>query len=439
MSSPNLPSERSAWAANRSCTWLRWQLNLFRSGYAVAALTVDQITRPVIHTSQPTSSACQCHLQVRKPASRETTPRQRQRASVNVNATLDRLEKGPWCRRPGSLDRAGAGRGPTGDLPTRPHTGDRPFGTMLGTPLEFEDGTRTWKLGTRRPSPCLRDHRPRPRPDQCRAQHRQAAPRLVERTAPRRQTTSATPCSRSPTIRSSCDPRSGGQACRRRCHVRGRHRALGEPIRTLDIIFKEDTPWLSPANLEPARVQANALLDPPMTSRHRPRRIPLPPVRPPADEKGWVQRSLLAQMLVLPNTQAAPRDYQTLPPDSPPRFEIALDSGKVTNYLAREVAPWVSEDPVRRRIELRHHPRRGSKPRVRRGGRRRQRRAAACAGSPAVPITIPPTLSETRHRVELRNARDGRGPTTSALSPPYRCSSAAPNRPIPPSGASLSG
>jgi hypothetical protein len=39
-----------------------------------------------------------------------------------------------------------------------------------------------------------------------------------------------------------------------------------------------------------------------------------------------------------------------------------------------------------------------------------QQRAAAAPGTPAIPIASPPTLTETRHRVELRNARDGRGP-----------------------------
>jgi hypothetical protein len=140
------------------------------------------------------------------------------------------------------------------------------------------------------------------------------------------------------------------------------------------------------ADLEPARAQANRLLDLPITLE-----APAPPE--PAERKWVLNRAQLAQMLVLPPTQTVPREYSTLPVQQRPKFEIALDSGKVTNYLAREVAPWVSEDPVDAELQLKKTVVEVPNP-AREAGR----------------TDVPPTLQETRYAVEVRNARDGRGP-----------------------------
>ena len=83
--------------------------------------------------------------------------------------------------------------------------------------------------------------------------------------------------------------------------------------------------------------------------------------------------------------------FRTLPPAQRPSFEIQLDSGKVTNYLAREVAPWVSEDPVDAQLQQGTDAGGGDPPGG--GGERRAR-----------------CVRENRPLVELRNARDGRGP-----------------------------
>ena len=96
-------------------------------------------------------------------------------------------------------------------------------------------------------------------------------------------------------------------------------------------------------------------------------------------------------MLALPDTQAVPRDFRTLPPAQRPTFEIQLDSGKVTNYLAREVAPWVSEDPLDAQLQQGTAQVEVTRPGV---------------GDNAAPVTV----RENRPLVELRNARDGRGP-----------------------------
>jgi hypothetical protein len=121
-------------------------------------------------------------------------------------------------------------------------------------------------------------------------------------------------------------------------------------------------------------------------------------------------------MLVLPNTQSAPRDYQTLVPAARPRFDVQLDSGKVTNYLAREVAPWVSEDPVDSELQLKSTQVEVPNPAYTAALAEAQARAQASRppGAPAatstVPPAIPPTIREARQVVELRNAKDGRGP-----------------------------
>lgn len=140
-------------------------------------------------------------------------------------------------------------------------------------------------------------------------------------------------------------------------------------MRTLEIVFTEDKPWLTEADLEPARTQTNALLDLPIT-------LETPPVSGIQPRKWVLDRAVLAQMLVLPNTQAVSRSYPTLPPAQQPKFEIQLDSGKVTNFLAREVAPWVSEDPVNAELVLK-----------------------------TMQVDV-----EARKVVELHSAKEGRGP-----------------------------
>jgi hypothetical protein len=62
----------------------------------------------------------------------------------------------------------------------------------------------------------------------------------------------------------------------------------------------------------------------------------------------------------------------------------------VTNYLAREVAPWVSEDPVDAQLQLNS--------------------AQVEVSVPAAAGDATTTRREARPQVELRNARDGRGP-----------------------------
>jgi hypothetical protein len=172
----------------------------------------------------------------------------------------------------------------------------------------------------------------------------------------------------------------------------------------VEIVFVEDRPWVTEADLISARDQVNSLLDLPMTLEAPP--IPgsptggAPPGTPGAgatpepERRTWrLDRQLLAQMLALPATQTVPRDFKNLPPAQRPTFEIQLDSGKVTNFLAREVAPWVSEDPVDAELQL----------------RTTQVEVTVPAPSPG-DASAPATRREARPVVELRNAKDGRGP-----------------------------
>ena len=99
---------------------------------------------------------------------------------------------------------------------------------------------------------------------------------------------------------------------------------VASPTRTVEIVFTEDQPWITEADLTPARDQVNALLDLPITlEAPRPGRSATATPTPAATRRAPARvlaprRPLLAQMLALPNTQAVPREFRTLPPPSAP-------------------------------------------------------------------------------------------------------------------------
>ena len=386
-----------AWAVGREerlRAWLRSQLDLLRSGYALpAAAGLDReqasavLGRVAVDVERPTVNA---GLNVAKAGERfevHTTPAQVGRR-LNLNATLDRLERALAGALPGAIDLVLDEAPPAiGDADLLPAIDT--IQVLLGSPLEFKDGARVWKLepdaafdmleitgvDVGRPpiGAKLADAKLRAFVERvARAADDPAKNAVFDVEGDRVVVRRGTP---------------GKLADANATFELAKERALApSPGRTVDIVFVEDRPWVTEADLEPARAQANRLLDLPITLE-----APAPPE--PAERKWVLNRAQLAQMLVLPPTQTVPREYATLPVQQRPKFEIALDSGKVTNYLAREVAPWVSEDPVDAELQLKKTVVEVPNP-AREAGR----------------TDVPPTLQETRYAVEVRNARDGRGP-----------------------------
>jgi vancomycin resistance protein YoaR len=347
--------------------WLRLQLDLLRAGHRVpASLGFDReqaaavVGRIAVDVERPTVNASLAVEKAGDAFEIHTSSAQTGRR-VNVNATLDRLEKALVNALPGSIELVVEEAPPAitdGDLVPAVET----IQTILSSPLEFKDGARTWKLEPEAAHEMLEVTGFEAGRPPISAKLNDAKLReFVERVA-----RAADQPARNPVLEVAGDQvvvRAGapGKLANADATFEIAKERSVSPIRVLDIIFKADQPWLTPADLEPFRVQANALLDRPIT-------LEAPPDTLGAGRTWVLDRPTLAALLALPNTQAAPREYQSLPVAQRPRFEIQLDSGKVTNYLAREVAPWVSEDPVDAELQLKSL------------------------------------------QVELRNARDGRGP-----------------------------
>ncbi|HEX2033506.1 MAG TPA: peptidoglycan binding domain-containing protein, partial [Chloroflexota bacterium] len=364
-----------AWSVGRDGdfhSWLRSQLVLLRRGYELPiTLTFDRrqaaavLGRLAMDVERQPVNA---NLSVERAGEQfeiHTTPAQTGRR-LNVEATLDQLQASLINAMPIGVDIVlDEARPAIADADIAP-AAER-IQAMLGSPIELRDGTRTWTLTPATTHGMLeiaglQEGVPPVEPRLNEAKLRA----FVEGVA--RQ---ADQPARNPTFDIQGDQvvvRQGtpGKLTDVNATLERVKEQIVSPNRTVELVFAEDKPWLSETDLEPARVQANSLLDLPLT-------LEAPPLTA-GENRTWVlDRATLSQMLVLPNTQSVPREYATLPPSARPSFEIQLDSGKVTNFLAREVAPWVSEDPVDAQLELRRP-------------------------------------SENRPMVELRYAKDGRGP-----------------------------
>jgi vancomycin resistance protein YoaR len=411
-----------AWAVGRDeelTPWLRTQLDLLEHGYAVPVqLSLDReraaavLGRLAPEVEHPTENAS---LAVEKAGERfeiHTTPARTGRR-LNIDETLDHLEaalaKGLPTQADLVLDEAPPG---IADADLAPAI--EAIQTMLASPLEFKDGTRTWRLevaalfdmleitglDTGHPPVSARLNETKLRD-------------FVEKTA-----RAADVPAQNPTFAVEGDQvvikkGTAGKLADAGATFEAAKQQAASQAHSVDIVFKEDQPWLSEADLEPVRAQANALLALPIAVET----AKLPGIT----EKSWVlDRAQLAQMLVLPETRTVSRDYATLPPAARPKFDIQLDSGKVTNFLAREVAPWVSEDPVDAALELRETEVDVPNPAYLAGVAEEQRRAAGPAGTPVAggpdlartpgTITAPQTIKEKRYSVELRGSKEGRGP-----------------------------
>lgn len=389
-------SER-AWSVGRQDdlrSWLVDQLNLFRHGFDVpvtarfdperASAVLGRITPDVERVT------LNADISVQRAGDRfeiHTAPAQTGRR-LDVAATLDRLQTSLTGTLPESLDLVLVEAPPAisdADLAPAREAIER----LLGDALEFRDGARSWRL---EPSAAfemleivgLKEAQP---PVTARLNEEKLA-QFVERTARAADDPAVNPSFEIENDRIVVRPgRPGRLADTAATFEKTREAVSAAGARTVEIVFKEDRPWLQAQDLEPMRQQANAVLDTPIVVET--------PLMPGVTEKRWtLSRAELIQLLVLPSTRNVPRDYAALPPAQRPRFEIALDSGRVANFLGREVAPWVSEDPVDAALELRTTRVEVPNPDY----------------SPDSTLPVPEKLTENRHRVELRNARDGRGP-----------------------------
>ena len=411
-------SER-AWSVGREDdlrAWLSDQLTLFRIGFdvpvtarfdrerasAVLARIAPDVERVTLNAD----------ISVQRAGDRfeiHTAPAQIGRR-LDANATLDRLQTSLTGSLPESLELVLVEARPAiadADLLPAREAIDR----LLGGAVEFRDGARSWRLEPSAAFEMLEivGLKAGQLPITARLNEDKLA-QFVERTARAADDPAVNPFFEIENGEVVVRPGRGGRlADGPATFEKAREAVNAAGQRTVEIVFKEDRPWLQPQDLEPARTQANAVLDVPIVVET--------PLMPGVTEKRWtLGRAELLQLLVLPSTRNVPREYATLPPAQRPRFEIALDSGRVANFLGREVAPWVSEDPIDATLEL------------------RTTRTEIPNPDFSPDSAQPERLIETRHRVELRNARDGRGPdydsTFALMQAALRQSYAAPPAPV---------
>jgi vancomycin resistance protein YoaR len=424
--------------------WLSVQLSLLRHGHEVSTQvridperTTAVLGRVALDVERPAVNA---GLAVEKAGDRfeiHTSPAQTGRR-LNVAGTIEQLQASLANGLPTALDLVLDEARPSitdADLLPAVET----IQQVLSGPLELVDGSRRWRLDPAALHGMLEitgldTGRP---PVEARVNEAKLR-EFVERTA-----RAADQPARNPTLAIDGEqvvirPGSPGRLVDVEATFERTKQKVVTPDRQVEIAFVEDQPWLAEADLEPARDLANVLLERPI--------ILETPALPGIAQRTWrLERPQLVQLLALPDTQQAPRNYAELPPVARPRFDVQLDSGKVTNFLAREVAPWVSEDPVDARLELRTVP--VSIPNPAQEQRRQNGGTGANGGAGAgndqrreAPADVAPTITETRHVVELVSAREGRGPdylaTFAAMQIVFR---AAPPSPLPSVAGATSG
>ena len=384
-----------AWTVGRHDdlrSWLSDQLVLWRHGFDVpvtarldrerAAAVLGRIAPDVERVT------LDADISVQRAGDRfeiHTSPAQTGR-NLNFEATLDRLQASLTGALPVSLDLVLEEAPPViSDADLIP--AHAAIEQLLGGAVEFKDGARSWRLEPNAAFEMLEivGLKEKTLPVTARLNEEKLA-QFVELTARAADQPAVNPYFELENDQVVVRPgRSGRLADAQATFELAREAVNAQGARVVEIVFKEDKPWLQPQDLEAARVRANAVLDTPIV-------LETPSLPGVSDMKWTLGRRELAQMLVLPSTRDVPRDYATLPPAQRPRYEVFLDSGRVANFVGREVAPWVSEDPVDAALELHTTRVEVANPRY----------------SPE--SELPERVVENRYRVELRNARDGRGP-----------------------------
>ncbi|HET7768597.1 MAG TPA: peptidoglycan binding domain-containing protein, partial [Chloroflexota bacterium] len=409
-----------AWTVGRSDdlrTWLGDQLTLVRHGFDLpVTLKLDReraaavLGRIAPDVERVTLNA---DISVQRAGDRfeiHTAPAQTGRR-LNVEATLDQLQASLTGRLPDSLDLVLVEAPPViGDADLMPARAS--IEQLLGGAVEFRDGARSWRLEPAAAFEMLEivGLKERTLPVTARLSEEKLA-QWVERTARAADDPAVNPFFELDGEQIVVRPgRNGRLADAQATFEAAREIVNKQDARVVEIVFKEDKPWLQPQDLETARQQMNAVLETPILIET--------PALPGITEKKWtLGRRELLQMIVLPSTRNAPREYATLPPAQRPRYEVFLDSGRVANFVGREVAPWVSEDPVDAALEL------------------RTTRVDLPNPDFSPDSQLPERVVENRHRVELRNARDGRGPdfdgTFALVQAALRASYAALPNPLP--------
>ncbi|HEV2121920.1 MAG TPA: peptidoglycan binding domain-containing protein, partial [Chloroflexota bacterium] len=398
-------------------TWLRGQIDLFRDGYDLPVQgrldherTRSLLGRVAFDVERVTVNAS---MSVERAGDRfevHTSPAFTGR-NLNVEATIAQLQEQLKESLPQAVDLV------LDEVP--PSLTDEHLvpaitavETLLGSPLEFKDGARVWRLDPGQAYEMLEisglsEATP---PVKAKLNDEKFAA-FVEKIAREADTPAVNPSFAVENDFVVVQPGRPGKVADAQATLdRAKERALatGTP-RSVDIVFKEDQPWLTAADLEPARARANALLSAPIVLESP----DLPGITP---MKWELTRPQLAQMLVLPSTLGVPRDFATLPLAARPRFDVQLDSGRVTNFLAREVAPWVSQDPTDAELQLMTtrievpNPAYQAAIEAARGIPPAGENADAPAAGARPATSVAPTSVEARQTVGLRNARDGRGP-----------------------------
>ena len=400
-----------AWEIGRDTdlrTWLRTQLALMRRGHELpVTLTFDRerataaLARAAVEVErQPVNAGLTVQQAAGERFEVHTAPARTGRR-LNVPATLDRLQSALHNQLPAHVDLVLDEALPAiGDADIAPAV--ETLNNMLGSPLEVKDGARTWTMTPVQAYPMLEITGLEAGQLPVVARLNEGKLRPFVETITRQATIPAVNAAfEMQNDRVVVRAGTAGKVADLEATLKLFNERVGSANRTVEIAFTEEQPWVLESDLTAARDQANALLDLPITLEAPPTgaagaaagaATPVPAATATPARSWRLDRPVLAQMLALPNTQAAPKEFRTLPAAQRPSFEIRLDSGKVTNYLAREVAPWVSEDPADAQLQL---------------------------TSTQVEVAVPATGSgdagatarrEARPVVELRSAKDGRGP-----------------------------
>lgn len=402
-----------AWLVGRDdnlSQWLRDQVTLLRHGFDVpaqaridrdrAATTLNGLAPEVERVTVNAS------ISVERAGDRfevHTSPAQTGRR-LNIAATLDRLERSMVGTLPESVDLV-LEQAPPVLTDTHLETARAAIQTLLGSPFEFRDGARQWRLEPAEAFEMLEI-----------TGMRELTPPVSARLNPeklsefvRKTVRLADLPAQNPTFALEGDQvvvrpgRPGKLADADKTVALVQERLQSGEARSADIVFTPDLPWISEADLEPSRVLANAQLDLPITLET--------PSLPNVVERKWtLGRAELASMVVLPTTQNTPRDLASLPPAQRPRYELSLDASRMRALLTSELEATVSEPAVD--AELQMSVSRVTSP----AGAAATGPVDASQAAPGQPSTVatgapaPATAGENRYTVGLRNARSGRGP-----------------------------
>ena len=315
---------QEAWEVGRDTdlrTWLRSQLILMRRGHELPmSFTFDReravaaLARAAIEVErQPVNAG----LSVEKAGEQfeiHTSPARTGRR-LNVPATLERLQSSLHGQLPTHLDLVLDEALPAvGDADVAPAV--ESLRHLLGPPLELKDGTRSWALTPAQAHPMLEISGLEAAQPPIVATLNEARLRaFVEGVTRQATVTAVNPSFEVQNDRVVIRPGSTGKAVDLEATFNLVKERVASPNRTVEIVFAEDKPWITEADLTPARDQVNALLDLPITLEAPPAPgTPATATPTPGRCRRCRRRPRLAPRAAPPGPDAGPPRHPGRPP-----------------------------------------------------------------------------------------------------------------------------